>query len=75
MDEFIDVVKGLIRGEERQYGDVPNPIQFPWAEGYELPVWVAAYGPKALDSAGRMRTDSSFKLQNHLFVNGFLARL
>ena len=54
MDEFIDVVKGLIRGEERQYGDVPNPIQFPWADGYELPVWVAAYGPKALDSAGRM---------------------
>ena len=54
MDEFIEVVKGLIRGEERQYGDVPNPIQFPWAEGYELPVWVAAYGPKALDSAGRM---------------------
>ncbi|MBC6442410.1 MAG: TIGR03842 family LLM class F420-dependent oxidoreductase [Rhodobacteraceae bacterium] len=54
MDEFIDVVKGLVRGEERQYGDVPNPIRFPWATGYELPVWVAAYGPKALDSAGRM---------------------
>ncbi|MEM7519618.1 MAG: TIGR03842 family LLM class F420-dependent oxidoreductase [Pseudomonadota bacterium] len=54
MDEYIDVVKGLVRGEERQYGDVPNPIQFPWAWGYELPVWVAAYGPKALDSAGRM---------------------
>ena len=54
MDEFIDVVKGLVRGEERQYGDVPNPIQFPWADGYELPVWVAAYGPKALNSAGRM---------------------
>ena len=53
MDEFVDVVKGLVRGEERQYGDVPNPIQFPWATGYELPVWVAAYGPKALDSAGR----------------------
>ena len=54
MDEFIDVVKGLVRGEERQYGDVPNPIQFPWSWGYELPVWVAAYGPKALNSAGRM---------------------
>ena len=54
MDEFIEVVKALVRGEERQYGDVPNPIQFPWARGYELPVWVAAYGPKALDSAGRM---------------------
>ncbi len=54
MDEFIEVVKGLVRGEERQYGDVPNPIQFPWSTEYELPVWVAAYGPKALDSAGRM---------------------
>lgn len=54
MDQFIDVVKGLVRGEERQYGDVPNPIQFPWATGYEIPVWVAAYGPKALNSAGRM---------------------
>ncbi len=53
MDEFIDVVRALVRGEEQQYGDVPNPIQFPWATGYELPVWVAAYGPKALDSAGR----------------------
>ncbi|MEM9229241.1 MAG: TIGR03842 family LLM class F420-dependent oxidoreductase [Pseudomonadota bacterium] len=54
MDEFIEVVKGLVRGEERHYGEVPNPIQFPWAVGYELPVWVAAYGPKALNSAGRM---------------------
>jgi len=54
MDEFIEVVKGLVRGEERQYGDVPNPIQVPWATGYELPVWVAAYGPKALSSAGRV---------------------
>ncbi|MEM9972426.1 MAG: TIGR03842 family LLM class F420-dependent oxidoreductase [Pseudomonadota bacterium] len=53
MDEFIDVVKALVHGEEQQYGEVPNPIQFPWATGYELPVWVAAYGPKALNSAGR----------------------
>ena len=54
MEEFIHVVKKLVRGEEAQYGDVPNPIQFPWATGYELPVWVAAYGPKALSSAGRV---------------------
>ena len=24
----------------------------PWANGYELPVWIAAYGPKALQAAG-----------------------
>ncbi len=54
LEEFVDVVKGLIRGEEKQYGDCPAPVKFPWATGYELPVWVAAYGPKALSSAGRV---------------------
>ena len=54
MEEFIQVVRALVRGDEAQYGDVPNPIQFPWATGYELPVWVAAYGPRALNSAGRV---------------------
>ena len=32
----------------------PEPVKFPWAEGYDLPVWVAAYGPMALSSAGRV---------------------
>ena len=54
LEEFTHVVKGLVKGEEMQYGDAPNPIKFPWAQGYELPVWVAAYGPKALSSAGRV---------------------
>ncbi|MEM6661794.1 MAG: TIGR03842 family LLM class F420-dependent oxidoreductase [Pseudomonadota bacterium] len=54
LEEFTQTVKALIRGEEVQYGDCPNPIQFPWAEGYEIPVWVAAYGPKALNTAGRI---------------------
>ena len=54
LEEFTDVVRKLIRGEEAQYGECPNPIQFPWATGYELPIWVAAYGPKALASAGKV---------------------
>jgi len=54
MEEFILKVKDMVRGDEAIYGEAPNPIQFPWAWGYELPVWVAAYGPKALSSAGRV---------------------
>ncbi|WP_316860885.1 TIGR03842 family LLM class F420-dependent oxidoreductase [uncultured Cohaesibacter sp.] len=54
LEEFTHVVKALVRGEEAQYGECPEPVKFPWAEGYELPVWVAAYGPKALSSAGRV---------------------
>ncbi|MEM9144910.1 MAG: TIGR03842 family LLM class F420-dependent oxidoreductase [Pseudomonadota bacterium] len=54
MEEFIHAVKAMVRGDEVQYGECPAPVKFPWAEGYELPVWVAAYGPKALSSAGRV---------------------
>lgn len=50
--EFTDKVKALIRGDEVMYGECPEPVQFPWATGYELPVWIAAYGPKALKTAG-----------------------
>jgi probable F420-dependent oxidoreductase len=52
--EFTEKVKALIRGEEVSYGECPAPVQFPWAEGYELPVWIAAYGPKALAVAGEV---------------------
>ncbi|MEY8800126.1 TIGR03842 family LLM class F420-dependent oxidoreductase [Leisingera sp. XS_AS12] len=54
MEEFTHVVKSLIRGEEVQYGECPEPVKFPWAQGYELPVWIGAYGPKALASAGKV---------------------
>ncbi|PPR78165.1 MAG: F420-dependent glucose-6-phosphate dehydrogenase [Alphaproteobacteria bacterium MarineAlpha2_Bin1] len=52
-EEFISVVKDLVKGSEAQYGECPNPVTFPWAINYELPIWFAAYGPKALSTAGR----------------------
>ncbi len=50
--EFTHKVKAMIKGEEVTYGECENPVQFPWANGYDLPVWIAAYGPKALATAG-----------------------
>ncbi len=50
--EFTHAMKAMVRGDEVQYGECPNPVQFPWATGYELPVWIAAYGPMALKTAG-----------------------
>ena len=31
-----------------------TPVQLQWSDGHELPIWVAAYGPKALRCAGRV---------------------
>ncbi|MEZ5666685.1 MAG: TIGR03842 family LLM class F420-dependent oxidoreductase [Alphaproteobacteria bacterium] len=52
MVEFAEKLKAMVRGDEVTYDDSPNPIQFTWSNGYELPVWIAAYGPKALEAAG-----------------------
>jgi probable F420-dependent oxidoreductase len=52
MVEFSDAVKAMIRGEEVQYEDESKPVLLPWAVGYDMPTWIAAYGPKALAAAG-----------------------
>ncbi len=50
--EFTQKVKAMVRGDEVTYGECEVPVKFPWAVGYDLPVWIAAYGPKALATAG-----------------------
>lgn len=52
MVEFADAVKRMVYGEEVQYEEDLAPVQLPWATNYEVPVWFAAYGPKALGAAG-----------------------
>jgi probable F420-dependent oxidoreductase len=51
MVEFSDKLRALIRGEKVTYDEIET--QLPWAVGYEMPVWIAAYGPKALAGAGQ----------------------
>lgn len=52
MVECMGVVKGLTAGEEVDY--MGSPIRIPWIEeGWDLPVWAAGYGPRALDAIGR----------------------
>jgi probable F420-dependent oxidoreductase len=50
--EFIQKTKAMVRGDEVTYAGSPEPVKFPWAVGFELPAWIAAYGPLALKTAG-----------------------
>ena len=53
MAESMDVIKGLVAGREVDYKG--HRVKIPWVEepGWDLPVWVAGYGPRALDLVGR----------------------
>lgn len=49
--EATRVIKDLVAGREVEYNG--KLLSIPWIEsGWELPVWMAAYGPKALASTG-----------------------
>ncbi|QES47419.1 TIGR03842 family LLM class F420-dependent oxidoreductase [Streptomyces venezuelae] len=50
LGEAIEVIRDLAEGREATVDG--NPIRIPWVKGGKLPVWMAAYGPKALALAG-----------------------
>jgi probable F420-dependent oxidoreductase len=50
--DAIHVIRALANGEQATYKG--SQLQFPWSSGSRLPIWVAAYGPKALALAGEV---------------------
>lgn len=50
--EAIHVIRELGNSREVEYNG--TTLRFPWSEGSELDVWVAAYGPLALKLAGEV---------------------
>lgn len=50
MGEFVETVRKLVKGEEAPVEG--HPTSLTWSD-FEMPIWVAAYGPLALKTAGR----------------------
>jgi len=60
MEAAMDVIRDLVEGREVDYKG--KRLRFSWIEkGRRLPIWVAGYGPKALEMIGR--TADGFILQ------------
>jgi len=53
MTAAMKVIKNLVAGQEVDLNG--TPVKFPWIKegGWDLPMWGAGYGPKALDTVGR----------------------
>ena len=50
--DSIEVIRGLANGESVEYKG--STLRFTWGNSSRLPIWVAAYGPKALALAGEV---------------------
>jgi len=51
LGEAMRVIKDLAEGREAEFGG--TSMRLPWVNDGALPVWMAAYGPKALELTGR----------------------
>jgi len=64
----IDTVRALARGETIHFDGAD--IEFPWAKE-QIPVWIAAYGPKALKVAGEHGDGLILQLADPWLVDWF----
>lgn len=52
LEEASLVIRDLAEGRQVEYEGAW--LQFDWAAGHRLPLWIAGYGPKAMELAGRV---------------------
>jgi alkanesulfonate monooxygenase SsuD/methylene tetrahydromethanopterin reductase-like flavin-dependent oxidoreductase (luciferase family) len=52
LEQAIVLIRELVAG--RGSDEEGREVRLPWTPGWDLPVWVAGYGPMALSLAGRV---------------------
>jgi probable F420-dependent oxidoreductase len=60
------LIRDLAEGRPVDYDG--TELQLKWSKGHRLPIWVAAYGPKALRSAGRVADGLIMQLADPFIV-------
>ncbi len=64
--DAIYVIRELANGRECEYNG--SSLRFPWGAKSRLPIWVAAYGPKALALAGEIGDGFILQLADPVIV-------
>jgi alkanesulfonate monooxygenase SsuD/methylene tetrahydromethanopterin reductase-like flavin-dependent oxidoreductase (luciferase family) len=71
LEQAIRLIRDLTSGREVDYEG--TKIQLKWTKGkWDLPIWVAAYGPKALRMAGRVGDGVIIQLADPYLIQWFL---
>lgn len=66
MEWACQLIRDLAEGRPVDYDG--TELQLKWSKGHRLPIWVAAYGPKALRSAGRVADGLIMQLADPFIV-------
>ena len=66
LEDAMRIIKDLAEGRETDYGEVR--VKIPWVENGKLDVWMAGYGPKALNLIGRKADGFILQLADPLIL-------
>jgi probable F420-dependent oxidoreductase len=73
LEEAIVVIRDLVAGRTVTYEG--TELSFPWTSGWQLPVWVAGYGPMALAMTGRIADGVILQLADPDLVRWFVGQI
>jgi probable F420-dependent oxidoreductase len=73
LEEAIRVIRALVAGETIAYEG--TDLHFPWTTGWDLPVWVAGYGPMALAMTGRVADGVILQLADPDLIEWFVGQV
>jgi probable F420-dependent oxidoreductase len=73
LEEAIRVIRALVAGETIAYEGAE--LHFPWTRGWDLPVWVAGYGPMALAMTGRVADGVILQLADPDLIAWFVGQI
>lgn len=71
MGEFVEAVRKLVKGEEADIEGHPTTLT--WSN-YTMPIWVAAYGPLALKTAGQHGDGLIIQLADPFLAEWFIGQ-
>ena len=73
LEEAVHVIRELVAGRTVTYEG--TKLQFPWTQGWTLPVWVAGYGPMALRMTGRVADGVILQLADPDLIRWFVGQV
>ena len=73
LEEAIGVIRDLVAGRTVAYEG--TDLQLPWTAGWQLPVWVAGYGPMAINMTGRVADGLILQLADPDLIRWFVSQL
>jgi probable F420-dependent oxidoreductase len=73
LDEATQLIRGLVEG--KTVDEEGTPLTFTWTRRDKLPVWIAGYGPKALELIARIADGVILQLAEPDLIRWFVGQL